>query len=677
MANRLIHATSPYLQQHADNPVDWQPWSEEAFAEAGQRDCPVLLSIGYSTCHWCHVMAHESFEDAEVAHVLNRHFVCIKLDREERPELDAIYMQAAQALTGSGGWPLNVLLTPDRRPFHAFTYLPKRSRFGRPGLIETAERIAELWTHERKRVERSAGELTDAVIGQSNWSLPGRADAQLADAAWGQLTRIFDAEYGGFGAAPKFPSPHQLLFLLRYGVLKEQSQAINMVVRTLDAMRKGGIHDQLGGGFHRYSTDAKWLVPHFEKMLYDQAMLLLAYSESWQVTHDDGFADTARGIADYLLRDMRDAGGAFYSAEDADSEGEEGKFYVWSEAEIDALLDEDAAAFKRAFGILPEGNFHDEATGRRSGTNILHLADTAAMPAERLSMAKAKLLTARGKRVRPFRDDKILADWNGLAIAALAAAGRILDVPAYIEAAATAARFVLERLRDDSGALLHSCRQGKAGGRAQLDDYACMVWGLLELYGATFEPEWLQSALQLNGAMLARFAAEEGGFYMAEASDELIVRPLTAFDGALPSGNSVAMHNLLRLARLTGDAAMESRAARLADRFAGLAGQVPVGLAHMLSALLVAAASGCEIVLSGDRQSADAAAMLEVLREKFRPTLSVVWREAVTEQLAPFLRDLPEAGSRVTASICEDFQCHLPVVDAAGLAGQLDSYVQH
>jgi len=681
MTNRLKEASSPYLQQHADNPVDWQPWGEEAFAEARQRDCPVLLSIGYATCHWCHVMAHESFEDAEVAEVLNRHFVCIKLDREERPDVDSIYMQAAQALTGSGGWPLNVLLTPERKPFHAFTYLPKHSRFGRMGLTEVAGRIGELWANDRQRIEQSATELTDAVIGQAEgsirgWSMPGEVDATHVDAAFRQLSEMFDAVNGGFGGAPKFPSPHQLLFLLRYGVLKDEPQAIDMANRTLDAMRRGGIHDHLGGGFHRYATDAGWLLPHFEKMLYDQAMLLMAYAEAWQVTHNEAFADTARDIADYLLRDMRDAGGAFHAAEDADSEGEEGRFYVWNEAEIDARLGEDAEAFKHTFGVRAEGNFNDEATGQRTGANVLHLVGEVTLPADRLVATRSKLLEARNQRVRPFRDDKVLADWNGLAIAALAMAGRILDEPAYVQAASGAARFVLDTMQDDKGNLLHNWRAGRPGVAAQLDDYANMVWGVLELYAATFDAAWLKQAIRLNEAMQKRFAAEGGGFHMSEASSDLIARPVPSFDGALPSGNAVAMHNLLRLARLTGDALLEEAAANVARRFAGLAGRAPVGLVYMLNGVLLASETGGEVVLAGDRDSADAKAMLAVLRQKFRPQLTVLWRDLETEQLAPFVRDLPEASGKMTASLCENFRCHLPVVDADALRALLDTYLR-
>jgi len=671
MGNHLAGATSPYLQQHADNPVAWYPWGDEPFARAREEDKPVLLSIGYSTCHWCHVMAHESFEDEEVAEVLNRTFICIKLDREERPDLDAVYMQAAQVLTGSGGWPLNVLLTPDRKPFHAFTYLPKRTRFGHLGLIEMAEQIDELWQNERTRVERAAGALTKAVGERVALAMPASKQAAAVDAAYQQLAGLFDQEHGGFGEAPKFPSVHQLLFLLRYGELRQQPHAVEMVGRTLEAMRRGGIHDHLGGGFHRYATDAEWRLPHFEKMLYDQAMLLLAYSEAWLVTNNEQFANTARGIADYLLRDMRDEGGGFYAAEDADSEGEEGRFYLWRLDEVVAVLGKDADAFTHAFGLMREGNVSDEATGRRNGTNVLLLSNEQAMVPEQIAAAKQRLFEVRGQRIRPFRDDKVLTDWNGLAIAALAVAGRVLDEPRHLQAAESAARFVLAHMRTEEG-VMHSWRDGKAAIPACLNDYTHLVWGLIELYEATLDATWLREALALNAEMEARFAGPDGGYYMSAAGAELIARPMESIDGALPSGNSVAMHNQLRLARLTGNSALEERASAIASRFAGLAERMPQGLTHLLSGMLLASAPSQEIVLSGDRNTSEAVAMLHTIHSRFHPLLTLLWRDAEIEQLAPFVQELPAGGDIVTASICENYVCHLPLTSVDALARMLE-----
>ncbi len=656
--NALIHESSPYLQQHAHNPVNWLPWSDDAFALARMQNKPIFLSIGYSTCHWCHVMEHESFEDEEVAEVLNRYFIAIKVDREERPDIDAVYMHAAQMINGSGGWPLNLLLTPDKKPFYAATYLPKHGRFGRIGLIELANRIGEMWQQDRSRIEKSAASIGTALTNSIDMAAPGTMDAGLIEKAYQETAKGFDVTHGGFGDAPKFPTAQRLLFLLRYGTLKQNPEAITMVENTLTAMQRGGIHDQLGGGFHRYSTDAHWLVPHFEKMLYDQAMLMMAYTEGWLATGNQSFATTTRDIAEYLLRDMRDHGGAFYSAEDADSEGVEGKFYVWSADEIRDVLGKRADAFMQAYGVEKSGNFTDEATHRKTGDNILHRSapvDLAAFEADR-----NKLMAVRNQRIHPFRDDKILTDWNGMVIASLAFAGKVLNEPRYIQAAAQAADFILTDLRDDKGALLHRWRAGKAAIAAQLDDYTAMVWGLTELYEASFDPRWLAEALKLNTVMLKQFKGEDGGFYQVAESDELIARPMEIFDNALPSGNAVAMHNLLRLSRLTGDAKLAAEAASVADHFAGIANRAPSGVLHMLSAVLMAESKGKEIVLVGDKHSDSAKKMLHIIRAYYRPNAVVVWHDAQLEKMAPYTRGQKAIAGKVTAYVCENFQCNLP-----------------
>jgi len=456
-----------------------------------------------------------------------------------------------------------------------------------------------------------------------------------------------------------------LLFLLRYGVLKDKPEAMTMVEKSLTAMQRGGIHDQLGGGFHRYSTDARWLVPHFEKMLYDQAMLMMAYSEGWLATGNQSFAATARDIADYLLRDMHDAGGAFYAAEDADSEGAEGKFYVWSAAEIQAVLGQRADAFMQAYGVEKAGNFADEATHRKTGDNILHRTgpvDLAAFAADR-----KKLMAARNQRIRPFRDDKVLTDWNGLTIAALAVTGRALNEPRYVQAASKAADFILSHVRDDNGELLHRWRRGTAAIPAQLEDYTSMVWGLTELYEASFESRWLAEALKLNQVMLKRFKGKDGGFYQVGNSAELIARPMEVFDSALPSGNAVAMHNLLRLSRLTGNAELAAEAANVSDHFAGIADRAPSGVLHLLAAVLMAESTGREIVLVGDKTTHAASSMLHIIRQHYRPNTVVLWHDAVIEQLAPFSKGQHAVGGKVTAYVCEDFQCNLPVSSVAAL----------
>ncbi len=667
--NALIHESSPYLQQHAHNPVNWRPWGEEAFALARLQDKPIFLSIGYSTCHWCHVMEHESFEDTAVAEVLNRYFIAIKVDREERPDIDAVYMHAAQMINGSGGWPLNLLLTPDKKPFYAATYLPKHGRFGRPGLIELAERIGEMWRQDRDRIEKSAESIGTAVADSIAMAAPGALDAGLVDSAWQETARGFDVSHSGFGDAPKFPTAQRLLFLLRYGTLKQQPEAITMVENTLIAMQRGGIHDQLGGGFHRYSTDANWLLPHFEKMLYDQAMLMMAYTEGWQATGNASFAATARDIAEYLLRDMRDQGGAFYSAEDADSEGVEGKFYVWTAAEIQAALGKQAHDFMQAYGVEAGGNFVDEATHQKTGANILHRSGPVELAA--FATARKQLMAIRDKRIRPFRDDKILTDWNGLTIAALAQTGRLLGEPRYVQAAGEAADFILGHLRSKSGELLHRWRAGHAAIAGQLEDYTAMVWGLTELYEAGFESRWLAEALELNKIMLRRFKGKDGGFYLTADSDELIARPMEIFDSALPSGNAVAMHNLLRLSRLTGDGELAAEAAAVADHFAGIAKRAPSGVLHLLSAVLMADSKSREIVLAGDKHSDAANKMLALIQQHYRPNTVVLWHDKQIEQIAPFTRGQKNRHGTVTAYVCENFQCNLPVASVADLKALL------
>ena len=670
--NALIHESSPYLQQHAHNPVNWLPWGDKAFALAREQDKPVLLSIGYSTCHWCHVMENESFEDPQVAELLNRYFICIKVDREERPDIDAVYMHAAQMINGSGGWPLNLLLTADKKPFFAATYMPKHGRFGRMGLMELAERVGLVWQQDRQKIEASANSIAAALKQSINATAASTSDIDtgLIDQAYIATAKRFDVSHGGFGGAPKFPTAQRLLFLLRYAALKKQPEALSMVEKTLTAMQRGGIHDQLGGGFHRYSTDKHWLLPHFEKMLYDQAMLMMAYAEAAIATKNTSFAHTARQIADYLLRDMRHAGGAFYAAEDADSEGVEGKFYVWTAAEIDTLLGARAEAFKQAYGVSKDGNFADEASQDKNGDNILHRSG--AIDVASFATDINKLMAVREKRIRPFLDDKLLTDWNGLAIAALALTGRLLNEPRYIDAAALAADFILQSLRNDKGALLHRWRLNKAGIHAQLEDYTSMVWGLTELYAASLETRWLATAVALNTSMLARFKGEAGGLYQVEESDDLIARPMEIFDGALPSGNAVAMHNLLRLSRLTGNATLEAEAARLADHFSSSAESAPSAVLHMLSAVLLGESKGREIVLVGDRNSAAAKAMLDVIAQYDRPDSVLLWHDEAMEQIAPFTRGHRAIDGKMTAYVCENFQCNQPTTSV----DELKKYLQ-
>jgi hypothetical protein len=677
-ANRLIGEKSPYLLQHAHNPVDWYPWGEEAFARARAEDKPIFLSIGYSACHWCHVMERESFDDPEAAALLNAAFVNVKVDREERPDLDRLFMNACQLLHGSGGWPLTVILTPERKPFYAATYIPRDTRFGRIGLVELVPRLRELWQQQREKVEGAAREIADHLSRprvECRGEMPGERQLRLA---FEQLSSIYDPDHGGFGSAPKFPTPHQLTFLLRYHRRTSDPAALAMVEKTLAAMRRGGVYDHLGLGFHRYATDAAWLKPHFEKMLYDQALLADAYTEAFQATGSREYQDTAREVLAYVLRDLTDPGGGFYSSEDADSEGEEGKFYLWSTAEVRALFaPEEAELFIRVFSLTDEGNFPDDATGEPMGRNIPHLNAPLVVIAERLGRdprelalalepIRRRLYRAREERVHPRKDDKILCDWNGLAIAALAKAARVFGEPAFARAAAKAAGFLRAYLREPSGRLLHRHRQGESGVTGFLDDYAFLAHGLIELYEATFDPIWLRDALALTRTMIAHFADHGGGGFFLTPDDapELLGRGKEAFDGALPSGNSIAALNLLRLSRMVADPELEREAERVFAAFGCDLARSPAGYTQMLCALDFALSPAAEVVIAGRPGAADTESFLAALRSEFRPELTVILRPPEgaeeIEDMIEYLRGFKPADGRAEAYVCRNFSCHLP-----------------
>jgi hypothetical protein len=677
--NRLVFEKSPYLLQHARNPVDWYPWGEEAFARARSEQKPVFLSIGYSTCHWCHVMEHESFEDAEVAALLNEHFVCVKVDREERPDVDSVYMQVTQAMTGSGGWPMTVLMTPDKEPFFTATYIPKQTRFGRKGMMELVPEIGRLWRERREDVLRSAAQITGAVRTQSSEEAAELTPALLARAQQ-DLARRYDAERGGFGNAPKFPVPHQLLFLLQRHQRTRDPLCLRMVEHTLAAMRAGGIYDHLGFGFHRYSTDREWLVPHFEKMLYDQALHVMAYTAAWQVTGRHEYRATAEEVLTYCLRDLRDPLGAFHSAEDADSEGEEGRFYLWTRAEVLAAVGpEEGELFARVFEITSEGNYREESSGQRDGRSIPHLTrPLAAWAAElaleertlrqRLERSRQVLYERRAKRVRPLEDDKVLTDWNGLMVAALARAGAAFGEPRYLEAAGAAADFVLAHLVDERGRLVKRWRGGEAAFPGTLEDHAFLVWGLIELHQATFAVPRLTEALRLNEAMIQHFEdrAQGGFFATADDAEALLFRPKEVYDGALPSGNSVAAWNCLRLARLTGRTELAECAQRTLAAF-GSAARMPAGHTLYLLALDSALLPSFEVVVAGDPLASDTHAMLRAFQERFLPQLVLLQRpngdEPPITALAPFTREQVSRGGAATAYVCRDQACHAPTAD--------------
>ena len=680
--NRLIHEKSPYLLQHAENPVDWYAWGDESFEKARKENKPIFLSIGYSTCHWCHVMAHESFENPEVARLLNEVFVCIKVDREERPDIDNIYMRVCQMMTGSGGWPLTILMTPDKKPFFAGTYIPKESHHGRLGMLDLIPRIKEVWVTQNSDILKSADQITARLNQLSNNSSGTELDKSTLRTAYEQLSGRFSEQYGGFGNAPKFPSPQNLLFLLRYWKSTNDEKALRMVVKTLQSMQEGGIYDHIGFGFHRYSTDSHWLVPHFEKMLYDQAMLSMAYIEAYQTTEKDEFKETARAIFTYVLRDMTDPNGGFYSAEDADSEGVEGKFYVWTEDEVRQILKgEEADLIINIFNVKKSGNFRDEASGENTGANILHLERTLTEVAfknktsadelkKRVETARLKLFTARNKRIRPHRDDKILTDWNGLMIAALAKGAQVCNEPEYADAAKRAADFILTDMRRQDGRILHRYRDGQAAILANVDDYAFLIWGLLELYETTFDVHYLQTALDLNNEMIKHFwDNQNGGFYFtADDAEELIVRQKEIYDGAIPSGNSVAVLNLFRLARITADSDLEDMANKIMLAFSEDVKGVPSGYTQMMVGLGFGIGPSYEIVIVGNPQAKDTKEMLNSLRKHFIPNKVVLLRPSDQEtpdiiRLARFTEYQSSLDGKATAYVCLDYACKMPTTD--------------
>jgi uncharacterized protein YyaL (SSP411 family) len=684
MPNHLINETSPYLRQHAYNPVDWYPWGPEAFERAQRENKPVFLSIGYSTCHWCHVMAHESFENPEVAGLMNETFVSIKVDREERPDIDNVYMSACQVMIGSGGWPLSIIMTPDKKPFFAATYIPKEGRFGLIGMMELIPSIKELWATRRGEALSLSNKIA-ATLQQTSQDIAGEElDEAILELTYEQLAERFDKKHAGFSRAPKFPTPHNLLFLLRYWKRGGNKAALNMVEKTLQTMRRGGIYDHVGFGFHRYSTDSQWLVPHFEKMLYDQAMLAMAYTEVYQAMGKEDYGKTAREIFTYVLRDMTTPEGGFCSAEDADSEGEEGKFYLWTQEEVrQALGSEEADFVAKVFNIEKDGNFMEQAAGRKSGLNILRLRKTLGEIAfdlnlsqqdleTRLEGLRQKLFAYRGKRVHPMKDDKILTDWNGLMIAALAKGAQAFDEPEYAEAACRAADFILGNMRKANGRLWHRYRDEWAGVEANLDDYAFLVWGLIELYEAIFDARHLEVALELTSDMLGHFWDEDGGglYLVPDDGESLFVRKKEIYDGAMPSGNSVAMLNLLRLGRITANSDLEEKAAKIGRAFSRSVKQLPSAHTQLMVALDFGIGPCYEVVIAGNAQAEDTKAMIKALRTRFLPNKVVLLnpderKSSEIAKLAEFTKNQSSIGGKATAYVCMNYNCKLPTTDIA------------
>ena len=679
--NRLRDETSPYLLQHADNPVDWHPWGEEAFRIARERDKPVLLSVGYSACHWCHVMAHESFEDDATAEMMNALFVNVKVDREERPDVDDIYMGAVQAIAGQGGWPMTVFLLPDGRPFYGGTYYPKERRFGMPSFTQLMGAVHDAYRNQRENLEQQADNLHEAL--KRDVLAIGRDDdsgltTDMLDEAARSLIAAMDRENGGFGAQPKFPNPISLEFLLRHHLRTRDEEALNLVTFTLRRMASGGIYDQIGGGFARYSVDANWLVPHFEKMLYDNAQLSRLYLHAWQVTDDSFYKSVAEDIYDYILREMTSPAGGFFSATDADSEGEEGKFFVWTiEEAAEALIpigDRLPRALEiaiEAFGMTPQGNFE--------GSNILHLprpldetADNLGMTEDELNSAlgiiKRQLYEVRAERVPPGLDDKILTSWNGMMLASLAEAARALKRDDYLAAAKRAGRFLLDQMLDESGRLYRTHKDGRSKLNGYLEDYANLIDALLELYMTTFEEAWFARARQLADVALSRFRSDDGGFYdTSDDHEALIVRPRNMQDNVTPSGNGMMAKQLLRLAAYSGEERYHEAAESVLRKLSDAMRQYPQAFAESLNAADMRIQGIAEVAIIGDPDDDAMADILDALRQPYRPNIVVAHAhdDVVEHESIPLLNARKQVDGMTTVYVCRNFACQLPVTSAA------------
>jgi len=676
MTNHLQNETSPYLLQHVDNPVDWYPWGEQAMQRAKEQDKPILLSIGYAACHWCHVMAHESFEDESTAAQMNADFINVKVDREERPDIDSIYMRAVTAMIGRGGWPMTVFLTPDGKPFYAGTYFPNEPRHGMPSFKQILTGVTQAWNRDRDNVVRSAAEVTEQLRALSGVGFEEQPlDAEVFRGALRGLTAQFDPTWGGFGDAPKFPQPMTIEFLLRQSLRAESSQALEMAEATLRKMAEGGMYDQLGGGFARYSVDHRWLVPHFEKMLYDNAQLARVYLHAWQVTGKAFYRRITEETLDYVLREMRHADGGFYSSQDADSEGVEGKFYVWSAEQIREALGDDADAFMHIYGVSDEGNWE--------GHSILHLhldpevwatqlgIDAEALH-ERMAAARAKLYALRAKRIWPGLDDKVLTAWNGLMLAAFAEAGQALGRPDYIDAARSNAEFLHDTIRRHSGRLLRTWKAGtEAKYNGYLEDYACLADGLLALYEATFETRWIDWARELADLMLTHFRdREQGGFFdTSDDHEELLHRPKDLQDNAVPSGNSMAASVLTRLSLLFGNGDYWKVAEQSTATMSTFMSQYPSGFGQWLNVASFIVSQPLEIALVGSIEQLTP--VLEVAREGYRPFQVIALGEGGADAPVPLLRDRRQIEDRGTAYVCRQFACQAPVTDPLELANQL------
>lgn len=673
--NHLKGEKSPYLIQHSHNPVDWYPWSDNAFDKAKKLDRPIFLSIGYSTCHWCHVMEHESFEDIEVAELLNNNFISIKVDREERPDIDSVYMTACQIMTGTGGWPLTIIMTPDKKPFFAGTYFPKESSFGAVGLKDLLLNVTDIWRDERKDALNSGDQIFKALTEMSVNMKGNKLDNTILEKTYDQLSKVFDVENGGFGDFQKFPTPHNLMFLLRYWKRTGNKHSLKMVLKTLDEMAMGGIYDHVGFGFHRYSVDKNWLVPHFEKMLYDQALIAILYTEAYASTGKFEYKKTAQQIYEYVLRDMTDSEGGFYSAEDADSEGVEGKFYYWNYDEIYSVLTKDSAdLITDVFNVKKNGNFND-GYSEHSNNNIFHkkmsykkIARNNGLNALELEAKVDEILSElfnmREKRVHPQKDDKILTDWNGLMIASLSRAFQVFGEEKYVKAAEKCVKFIMDKMCTQNR-LMHMFRDGESAVTGNLDDYSFMIWGLLEIYMATFDVNYLVQAQDLNKSVIEHFGDDgKGGFYFtAEDEEKVLIREKKTFDSAIPSGNSVEFLNLLRIGSFMDDPNTVAMARKMETAFSETVKRSPTGHTQFISGVDFAIGPSYSVVIVGDG-SRDDTEELVGLRQQFIPNTVIMlkdsrWPDKINS-ISETLDKKDIINGKATAYVCSVGSCKLP-----------------
>lgn len=677
--NHLKNEKSPYLIQHAKNPVNWYPWGDEAFNKAKIEDKPIFLSIGYSTCHWCHVMEKESFEDHEVSELLNKVFIAVKVDREERPDIDGIFMTASQIMTGTGGWPLTIIMTPDKKPFFAGTYFPKESGFGTIGIKDLILNVQDIWNDNREEALKSGDQILKALKDVSTTETGTDLGMEILEKTYNELSKVYDEENGGFGEFQKFPTPHNLIFLLRYFKRQGNKHALEMVKKTLDSMRMGGIFDQLGFGFHRYSVDRFWLVPHFEKMLYDQALIAMAYTEAFQVTGDVKYKKTADQIFTYVIRDMKSPEGGFFSAEDADSEGVEGKYYMWTDDEIKGALEpEEVKLASMLYSINSSGNFND-GYSHNTNKNILHLNQTYDRLAENLGVdpeeiedkienIRNKLYIEREKRIRPNKDDKILTDWNGLMIASLAKAGQVFNNDDYNGYAAKAADFILDNLTED-GRLMHRYRENEASVTGNLDDYSFLIWGLLELYTAIFDVKYLNAAIDLNKVLMEHFwDGENYGFYFtSDDAEEVLIREKKTYDSATPSGNSVELLNLIKIARYTEDPELESMVNKMITAFSEDVKRIPAGHTQFIAGVDFKLGPSFEVVVVGNPESKDTIQMIQSLNQKYIPNKVIMLKDpeksGEINGINPSIKLKKSIEDKATAYVCTAGSCKIPTND--------------